>query len=395
VSAVLELDLDARWFAGKGRHVSDVAIAAAAGPLSVADVRYADGGAERYLLVDDEPSVWAPVLAAPPAPLRLIPGPFPLPDAAALDGDAFVPSTDQTNTLAVLGGTLLVKAYRRLESGVHPEVEVLRALAGTGAPVPGFAGALELGDTVIALLQEFVPGAEAGWETPIEAAAAHLRAGAGPAPAADLEAFAAAGRAAAELHAALAATLPGAVATGADVAAWRAEAEAALDVAAGLDPEAAAMADAVRAELAVLDRVAPPPLSRIHGDLHYAQFLRAPGRLAIVDFEGDPTRPLAARRALDTPLRDLAALLRSIDHIGRAASRRADWAAPDAWIAAVRAAALDAYEAAAPVEVDLRLLRALEVAKECTELVYAARVLPEWAYAPRLGLRHLLEVQTP
>jgi maltokinase len=147
----------------------------------------------------------------------------------------------------------------------------------------------------------------------------------------------------------------------------------------------------VRAELAAFAELEPPPLTRTHGDLHYAQLLRAPGRLAIVDFEGDPTQPLAGRRAPDTPLRDLACLTRSIDHIGSAASRRCEWAPPEAWIAAATRAALDGYAERAPVEVDAGLLRALEVAKECTEHLYAQRVLPEWAYAPRLGLRRLLE----
>jgi hypothetical protein len=183
VPDVLGPDVEARWFAGKDRAVRATRVAGRAGPLAVAEVDYEDGGAERYLLVDDDPSIWASIVADPPQPLRLEPGPLPLPGDL---GGAFVPSTDQTNTLAVLGGALLVKAYRRLEPGVHPEVELLAALAGTGAPVPRFAGALHWDDTAIAVLQEFVPGAESGWEAPIEAAAAHLRAGAGAPPVCDI-----------------------------------------------------------------------------------------------------------------------------------------------------------------------------------------------------------------
>jgi maltokinase len=114
-----------------------------------------------------------------------------------------------------------------------------------------------------------------------------------------------------------------------------------------------------------------------------------------VDLEGDPTAPLAARRRPDTPLRDVAALLRSIDHIGTAAARRAGDADPETFIAAAGAAALAAYEDRTGSAVDRALLAALELAGECRELVYAHRVVPEWAYAPRAGLRRLLDRKAP
>jgi maltokinase len=133
-----------------------------------------------------------------------------------------------------------------------------------------------------------------------------------------------------------------------------------------------------------------PALSRIHGDLHFAQFLRTPDRTLVIDLEGDPTAPLAERRRPDTPLRDVAALLRSIDHIGTAAARRAAGTDPEPFIAAASEAALEAYG-----PVDRPLLDALELAAECRELVYAHRVVPEWVYAPQAGLRRLLQRPTP
>jgi predicted trehalose synthase len=365
-------------------------------------VRYADvGGPDRYLLVADG-FRWSPLLA------RLRGGPLDgdggrlvlraAPALAALAGgaDERVPATDQSNTLVALGERLLVKAYRRLQPGPHPEVELLAALAGRGAPVPQFGGSIhwvdDAGeDTAVALLQAFVPGAEAGWEAPIERAAAALRSG----PPYATGEWRAAGRAAARLHAALVAAFGTAPATPDHLARWRAEAEAFLAEAAGADPELAAVAHDVRERLAVIerrDRKAAVPITRVHGDLHVAQLLRTGAQEPlIIDFEGDPLRPLGARRAPDTPLRDLAGLLRSADHVGSAASRRADGAPPDAWIAAATEAALAGYADGAPVPVDRELLAALELAKECAELVYAQRVLPEWLYAPRLGLRRLLE----
>jgi predicted trehalose synthase len=313
---------------------------------------------------------------------------------AGLDGQR-IPATDQSNTLVVLGEQLLVKAYRRLEPGPHPEVELLTALAGRDAPVPAFGGSVAWvpagggAETAIVLLQELVPGAEDGWEGPIERVVEALRAG----PPFATEEWAATGRIAGELHTALADAFGLHPSSRADLRRWRDDAETALAEAAVHDAELAAAAPSIRARLEAFESVEPPSLTRIHGDLHVGQLLRAPVRPPLViDFEGDPTRPLADRLRPDTPLRDLACLLRCFDHIGSAGARRvSDDTDPKAWIATVSAAALAAYEAAAPVPVDRTLLAALELAKECSEFVYAQRTAPEWLYAPRRGMRRLLE----
>jgi maltokinase len=404
------IDVAARWFAGKSRTVAAVAPGGGAAGLGLLDVVYADGGAERYLDIPDG-FAWVPLLE------RLVEGPIAgaggelvLRPGPALDGlraaglaGERVPATDQSNTLVALGERLLVKAYRRLEPGPHPEVELLTALAGRPAPVPPFAGSLVWrpddggADTAIAVLQALVPGAEDGWEPPIERAADALRAG----PPYATGEWAAAGRTAGRLHTALADAFGLAPATAGDLARWRADAEAALTEAAAHDAELAAAAPRVRSRLSALTESDPPLLTRIHGDLHVGQLLRqgsdpfisaqhSPDPL-VIDFEGDPTRPLADRLRPDTPLRDLAGLLRCADHIGSAGSRRAGDADPARWIEAVSGAALAAYAAAAPVPVDPGLLAALELAKECSEFVYAQRVAPEWLYAPQRGMRRLLE----
>ncbi|WP_445149458.1 hypothetical protein [Baekduia sp. Peel2402] len=383
-----EIDLDAlqaaRWFAGKGRAIASARMVAepAGGALRIADVAYADDrGDERYLLIA-EGARWADVLHASDLELRVS-------DAGlvAARGAEAIPSTDQSNTLVTIDDSLLVKAYRKLQAGVHPEVELGEALVGSGAPVPRHAGSLHWDGTAIALLQEYVGGAESGWEVPIEAVAAALRAGA----AGDVTPYAAAGTAAGALHAALAERL-GTERDDTAPARWRADAERALTEAAALEPDVAGAEETLRTMLVVLGAAREAPVGRIHGDLHFAQFLRAPdGRMLIVDLEGDPTAPLATRRRPDTPLRDLAALLRSIDHIGTAGSRRAEWADPTAFVAAATTAAINAYENATGAPVDRELLLALEVASECRELVYAHRVVPEWLYAPRAGLKRLLE----
>ena len=401
----------ARWFAGKGREISrtaeadSVPLPGGAERLVLLDVEYSGGQAERYLVADAggrEPKVgagfWARLIAAlARGPLQGERGRLELRPARGLPavGPAAqegLPSTDQSNTLVSLGGQVLLKAYRRLEAGTHPEIELCSRLAAGAAPVPAFHGSVhhrgpDGSDTAIALLQELVPGCEAGWDGPI-VRAADLLARPGDPGATDAE-YAAAGRAAAELHAALAAAFETSAVPPGDWAARRAAAERRLAEAAALDAEAAGLAGPVREGLALLEVHGAGAISRVHGDLHYAQYLRAPGRLLIIDFEGDPTLPLAARRAPDTPLHDLACLLRSIDHIGSAAARRTG-ADPAGWIRTARAAALGAYAVEAGARPDPELLWALELAKACQELVYAHRVVPEWAYAPRQGLRRLI-----
>jgi maltokinase len=381
--------LEARWFAGKARRVTAVSTVERVGPLTVARVAYEDGGAERYLLF--ERVEWRSLLSSlAVAPLRgSAGGRLELRGSVPLEGLAGerVPSTDQTNTLVALGERVLVKAYRRLEAGVHPEVELLAALGDvTGAPVPRFFGSLhhvgaDGSDTAVTLLCEFVARAEGGWEGPIERVAAFLRDEVDE-PIAE---YRAAGAAASELHAALAVAFPPRAATAEDAAA-ASEAAAEALAAAAVDADLAA---GIGAGLSGLERLEGSPLQRIHSDLHYAQFLRSSGTPLIVDFEGDPTRPLAQRRLPGSPLHDLACLLRSIDHIGSAAARRAGGAAPEGWIARAGDAALAGYGS----RVDGTLLHALELAKELGELVYSQRVLPEWAYAPRAGLRRLLAAQ--
>ncbi|HEU4974026.1 MAG TPA: hypothetical protein VFT50_02970 [Baekduia sp.] len=401
----------ARWFAGKARRIRAIrevgrfTVDNGAG-LALADVAYEDGGQERYLLLDDGLR-WGPLLRGlqrrpldgPAGRLELRPSPALaalMPDAP--DAAEHVPSTDQSNTLVAVGDRLLVKAYRKLEAGLHPEVELGAALAGSDAPVPAHGGSVhhvapDGADTAIALLQELVIDAVSGWEPPIEAMATALR---GEAAARDavVAFWAAAGGAAGGLQTALADRLGLAHDPGAP-ARWRADAGAALAEAAGCDADAAAAREPLAARLDALIRGDGAPLTgRIHGDLHVAQLLHAPGRVLVIDFEGDPTAPLLRRRAPDTPLRDVAALLRSIDHVGAAAARRADGADPTAVVEASRAATLAAYRARASIAVDPGLLGALEAAAACRELVYAHRQLPEWLYAARAGLRRLLD-RTP
>jgi predicted trehalose synthase len=153
-------------------------------------------------------------------------------------------------------------------------------------------------------------------------------------------------------------------------------------------PELRAHEARARRELARLAAPVEAPLvTRIHGDLHVGQFLRADDRLVIVDFEGQPGKSADERRRPDTPLRDVASLSRSLDHCGRYAIKRqgADPGRTEAWIAEARARLLAGYGVS-----NRGLLRALEWERAIYEFTYAATYLPEWIYAPRGGVEALL-----
>jgi maltokinase len=242
-------------------------------------------------------------------------------------------------------------------------------------------------ETAVAVLQEFVHPATSGWEDAIERAVAWLRQP-GATDAVDAE-HRALGRCAGALRDALAVALRPSAAPAGMRERWHDEALAMSAAAASLDPAAGDPEVAERLGLLRGPDEAVGPLARIHGDLHVAQFLHADAALYVIDLEGDPTRRLESRRSRDTPLRDLASLLQSVDHVGEAAARRVPGtteAAKERWIRSATDGVLDGWGA----PVDAALLHALAVAKECQELVYAARVVPEWAYAPRAGLRRLL-----
>ncbi len=147
-------------------------------------------------------------------------------------------------------------------------------------------------------------------------------------------------------------------------------------------------------------------LTRVHGDYHLGQVLLAPDGYRIIDFEGEPTRSLDERRAHASPLRDVASMLRSIDHVGRSARRRAiernggPVASPgldlEGWLRRSRERFIEAYraglrEAGAPIQFDAGLLRAFEVDKEVYEYIYASTWLPSWLWAPDESMHGMFE----
>lgn len=362
-----------RWYADRGRRPIGLEPVDALGALELVRVEFDVGEPALYTLLRGEPR-WDEVFASAHG-------------AFVFEGDVPRGSTsrlevDQSHTSWRVGETL-VKCYRRLAPGLHPEVELGRALT---VELPDHVAAVRAtlhwaphgGPPVaLAVVQEFVDDAEEGWEW---TAARAVRGDAGFARAT--------GSVARRLHDALARAFPARESTPDDRTAWRLAAEAQLEEALQLvGEELTGGASRIRDELARLEDGPSVPIARVHGDLHVGQFLHAPGRTVVVDFEGLPARSPTERRALDTPLRDLASLVRSIDHCGRyAVEHHGGWPAlVEAWIDEARDELLAGYGSH-----DETLLRALEFDRAVYEFTYASRYLPEWLYVPRAALAALL-----
>jgi maltose alpha-D-glucosyltransferase/alpha-amylase len=329
---------------------------------------------------------------------------------------------DQSNSSAVLGESVLLKVYRRLEEGLNPELELIAFLteeAGFGAvpPLGGFAEMVsaDAGASTVAIAEAFVADGSDGYESIAESLTAWLLAPGSVSVEFATEVAADLGTLTAGLHAALgnAAGVPDfgpRAATRDELRAWARDARRQLSRATDAAPGEAGkllrdLAPRIVSELTVFEALPSPPLlTRVHGDYHLGQVLIAPDGFRIVDFEGEPLRALEARRAHHSPLRDVASMLRSFDHVGRSAGRRAETRNGgrldqpgldlDGWLRRSRERFLDAYtaglrEAGSPIVVDPDLIRGFEIEKECYEFIYAATYLPSWLWAPTEGLRGL------
>ncbi|MER5917438.1 maltokinase [Streptomyces sp. NPDC001982] len=296
-------------------------------------------------------------------------------------------TAEQSNSSVVYGDTFILKLLRRVVPGVNPDLELPLALARGGcARVPAPTAWLRAdvaGDAyVLAVLQPFVQGAADGWELALRELAK------GEDFAAEARAL---GRATAEVHLALARALPtvtlghGLLRSLVDGMVERLE--AAAQAVPALRPYEAGLRSAYRA----LDGLAAEgrtwTAQRVHGDLHLGQCLRSPsGDWSLIDFEGEPARPLPERRLPQPPVRDIAGMLRSFDYAAHSVTPPAP-----GWAAVCRDAYCSGYAEAAGSDprADPVLLRAYETDKAVYEVVYEARHRPDWLAVPLSAVRRL------
>jgi maltokinase len=318
---------------------------------------------------------------------------------------------DQSNDSVVVDEAVVVKVFGLPGPSPHRVVEIPAHLTEVGfEETPHLTGSLawsgeDEGELLLATVNELLPDARDGWDWHVGLLEAI--ADGGRPPAAWARPSAALGALVARLHVALATAssvfpTPRSLATADDVATWMKRSSATLEQAIALTdgPEGErlrAQEPAIRRSLADVTAVTATPVTVIHGDLHVGQLLPWRDGFAVVDFEGNPLERADERGSMP-PARDVASVVRSLDHVGRIVQRRRPDRAADiiTWIAAARASFLESYtselrDLGAKDLFDERLLHAFEVAQECHEYVYAARYLPSWRYVPDLAMPLLLQ----
>ncbi|MGW7081274.1 maltokinase N-terminal cap-like domain-containing protein [Streptomyces sp. NPDC054871] len=289
---------------------------------------------------------------------------------------------EQSNTSIVYGDEIILKLFRRVQPGINPDLEIPGVLARHGytrvpAPVAWFHTSEPFWGT-LGVVQRFLRGATDGWTLALQSALAH---GDFSDQAREL------GRLTGELHVALAESFP--------VGEPTAEHHTRLaDQMTHRLLHAAATVPALRSHVPGLREVfiklatadGGLHLQRIHGDLHLGQVLRADGRWHVVDFEGEPAKPLAERRADRSPIHDIAGMLRSFDY----AAHVEQGARPE-WAARCRTAFCDGYGATGlfdPQDIPV-LLHAHEADRAVYEVLYEATHRPDWITVPLRAVARL------
>jgi trehalose synthase-fused probable maltokinase len=316
-------------------------------------------------------------------------------------------SGEQSNSSVVLDERFIVKAFRRIEAGINPEHEMLGFLSAHGfenvARVEGsWAYRGELLDANLGIMQRFVPDARDGWQLALEA----LERGDGGeliAPISEL------GAVTGRMHVVLAGDPEDpefAPEEPADehVALLTATIDEQIERLfvqlpdrPGLAP-IAGRGEELRDRLALLSHTGVGGrLIRAHGDYHLGQALLAPDGWTVIDFEGEPGRPLRERRRKRSPLRDVAGMLRSISYASLAGEVM-HGAPPDReWEQSAREGFLRGYMD----EIDPTLLPAgtqaiakqlatFELEKVLYELRYELENRPDWVIVPVTGIERLL-----
>ncbi|MGW0737213.1 maltokinase N-terminal cap-like domain-containing protein [Streptomyces sp. NPDC002851] len=295
-----------------------------------------------------------------------------------------LPDGEQSNTSLVYGDSFILKVFRRIQYGINPDLEVPWALAREGcarvpAPVAWFWTS-EPRMTTLGVLQPFLREATDGWTLALQS----LTAGKDFTD----ESYEL-GRATAEVHLALAQVFgPGRPDRrgGARLAAAMTER---LESTACQVPALGPYVSRLKAAYdAVAVRGLGRPPQRVHGDLHLGQVLRAGHRWFVIDFEGEPARPLAERKHAQAPVRDVAGMLRSFDY---AAHARRPWR-PE-WAQRCREAYCAGYaaESAWDPRAQSELLRAYETDRAVYEALYEARHRPDWLPVPMAAIARLAE----
>jgi maltokinase len=312
---------------------------------------------------------------------------------------------EQSNTSLVYDDRLIMKVFRRLQAGPNPDVEVTLALDDVGFNHVAAPVAVWRRDPWdLALVQEFLAGGSEGWalaltslrdlyasdpEMSPEAAGGDFGDEAGRL-----------GEMTAKMHLALAEAFGRHPAQPGE---WVQAVRDQLDAVPEFEQVSGPGIDAVLGDLAAVKN--PGVAIRVHGDYHLGQVMRGEVGWFVLDFEGEPARPLAERRQLRSPLRDVAGMLRSFQYAtALAAEERGPAGQADvaelavAWEARNRRAFLEGYHSVPHIgelvpgagsDFDV-VLAAFELEKAAYEVCYELAYRPAWAHIPREALDRLL-----
>ena len=331
-----------------------------------------------------------------------------IPDpAAAYDEPVRAIGLEQSNTSVVFGDRVVLKLFRKLDAGINPDLEMVRFLTTAGfANIAPLYGWYEYeGEALAATLgiaQRFVSGGRDGWVLALDEIPA--------APDRFLDRLSSLGTVTAQMHNTLAGGLSdpafspeepsaeslGLLAASIDEAFERGFSQLPPD-----DPRLAPIIDRAQE---IRDRVSMRPqlrggrYIRIHGDYHLGQTLATDAGWVLIDFEGEPARPLTQRRMKRSPLRDVASMLRSFAYATSAVALQRHQTAPSGFEDRARKRFLDAYLA----EIDQALLPAgeaqiqsllslFELEKALYELQYELDNRPDWVAIPVAGITRLLD----
>jgi maltokinase len=438
--------LDRRWFGSKARdvasiHVLDV-VAVHDGPPALSsalvEARYPGGTHDVYQLllgvgsnggddavIDDVRGVTVYDAFADPRACELLGGL--LREGAELHGeharvefhwlegvepprpgaDVRPIGAEQSNTSIVFDDKLVLKAFRRVEAGDNPELEMLRFLSERDFPHVAELGGWyqyegELMDATFGVVQRFVPNARDGWELALDEL--------GDDPERFVTRLRDLGAVIGRMHTVLASDP-----TDPAFAPEDPSDESLALLTATIDEEI----ESLFLELPEIDAVAPiaghsaevrdrlqllshvgarGKLIRTHGDLHLGQTMLGDEGWVVLDFEGEPARPLLERRRKRSPLRDVAGMLRSFAYAASASELQRGLTAPEGWEERARESFLAGYLEAVdsvlmpPGEPPTRtMLSIFELEKAVYELRYELNNRPDWVGIPVAGIARLLE----
>jgi trehalose synthase-fused probable maltokinase len=422
-----------RWYASKSRSISSASVVESIPlrddpllVLALVQTRFATGTHELYQLLSSEtepdamrsdPTAAAELLA------RIVAG-------EEIDTDeghfsfqtvAEFRDVDEGSSVRVLGGEqsnssvvyderIVLKVIRKLEPGINPELEILRFLTARDfehiAALEGwYAYDGQALAATLGVAQTFIADAVDGWELALDEIARD--------PERFLQRLGDLGRVTAELHNALASD-------SGDPAFSPEEPsnEAISLLTASVDedierifvrlPDKEALAPIIGRGQDVRERLAARAqvgssgrVIRTHGDYHLGQTLSTPRGWVIIDFEGEPARPLSERRQKRSPLRDVAGMLRSFAYAASAVELQRGQRAPDDFELRAREQFLSNYfehidaslMPAGEAQV-ANLLSIFELEKAIYELQYELNSRPDWVAIPVAGIRRLLEEET-